>query len=363
SCGSYYVGQSKKYRETHTDNKKGYFYGRKMTKPKQKPCPQCQALNNISCKTCKACFASLPLRKRVKNIQKHIEESAWMSNTKKHRNAARVVDSARIAVKKLEVLGYKPVLFISKEKKNGFVAEVITSMGPFAVGPLQTIFERMTSLYEFFIKNYQRIQSHTSTAETVCQHQTSSLPPTSSSFDTLPPPSSSSSSLPPTSSSFDTFPPPSSSSSSSLLPTSSSFDTLPPPSSSSSSLPPTSSSFDTFPPPSSSSSSSLLPPSSTFYTLPPPPLSSSSFLHLLHSSSSSSLPPTSSSFDTLPPPSSSSSSLPPTSSSFDTFPPPPAFFLLPLPSTLCLLLHCLQCLLRLLQLHLFVTFILFTSSF
>lgn len=58
-----------------------------------------------------------------------------------------------LQVKKLEVLGYKPVLFISKEKKNGFVAEVITSMGPFAVGPLQTIFERMTSLYEFFIKS------------------------------------------------------------------------------------------------------------------------------------------------------------------------------------------------------------------
>lgn len=72
-----------------------------MTKPKQKPCPHCQALNNINCKTCKACFASLPLRKRVKNIQKHIEESAWMSNTKKHRNAARVVDSARIAVSQM----------------------------------------------------------------------------------------------------------------------------------------------------------------------------------------------------------------------------------------------------------------------
>uniref|UniRef100_A0A8C1P0L0 Chromo domain-containing protein n=1 Tax=Cyprinus carpio TaxID=7962 RepID=A0A8C1P0L0_CYPCA len=305
-----------------------------MTKPKQKPCPHCQALNNISCKTCKACFASLPLRKRVKNIQKHIEESAWMSNTKKHRNAARVVDSARIAVKKLEVLGYKPVLFISKEKKNGFVAEVITSMGPFAVGPLQTIFERMTSLYEFFIKNYQRIQSHTSTAETVCQHQTSSLPPTSSSFDTLPPPSSSSSSLPPTSSSFDTFPPPSSSSSSSLLPPSSTFYTLPPPplssssflhllhSSSSSSLPPTSSSFDTLPPPPSSSSSSL-PPPSTFYTLPPPP-----------SSSSSSLTPPTSSYITLLSPTSSSCTLPSPPTSFPT--PPPT----PFSSTLTPTTHC-----------------------
>jgi len=53
----------------------------------------------------------------------------------------------------LEVLGYKPILFISKERKNGFVADVITTMGPFADGPLQTIFEKMTNLYEFFVKS------------------------------------------------------------------------------------------------------------------------------------------------------------------------------------------------------------------
>ncbi len=50
-------------------------------------------------------------------------------------------------VKKLEVLG------ISKEQKQGFLAEVITSMGPCAEGPLQNIFNKMTSLYEYFIKS------------------------------------------------------------------------------------------------------------------------------------------------------------------------------------------------------------------
>ncbi len=50
-------------------------------------------------------------------------------------------------VKKLEVLG------ISKEQKQGFLAEVITSTGPCAEGPLQNIFNKMTSLYEYFIKS------------------------------------------------------------------------------------------------------------------------------------------------------------------------------------------------------------------
>ncbi|XDV51162.1 hypothetical protein PO909_020089, partial [Leuciscus waleckii] len=185
-----------------------------------------------------------------------------------------------LQVKKLEVLGYKPILFISKEKRNGFVAEVITSMGPFAVGPLQTIFERMTSLYEICIKNYLRLQNHTSTAETVCQHPTS-LPPSSSSFDTLPPPPSSSFSLPPPSSSFYTLPPPSSSSS--LPPPSSSLYTLPPPPPSSFSLPPPSSSFYTLPP---SSSSSSLPPLCTPFLLLLLHLLLSAFLFFLHPSSS-----------------------------------------------------------------------------
>ncbi len=58
-----------------------------------------------------------------------------------------------LQVKKLEVLGYKPILFILKEQKQGFLAEVIASMGPCAEGPLQNIFNKMTSLYEYFIKS------------------------------------------------------------------------------------------------------------------------------------------------------------------------------------------------------------------
>ncbi len=58
-----------------------------------------------------------------------------------------------LQVKKLEVLGYEPILFILKEQKQGFLAEVITSMGPCAEGPLQNIFNKMTSLYEYFIKS------------------------------------------------------------------------------------------------------------------------------------------------------------------------------------------------------------------
>ncbi|XP_073687794.1 uncharacterized protein, partial [Garra rufa] len=170
---------------------------RKMTKPKEKPCPHCQALNTIRCKTCRKCFATLSLKEKVKQKEKELEASAWMSTTTKNRNAARVVDSARIAVKKLEVLGYRPVLFISKkEKKKGFWAEVITSLGPFEEGPLQNIFERMTHLYDFFLLKVSIIKGFTARPLLLTQHQKSSVPPPSSSPN-LPAPSSSSATVPP----------------------------------------------------------------------------------------------------------------------------------------------------------------------
>ena len=73
----------------------------KMTKPKSRPCPHCQVANTANRKTCLSCFASLSQKKKSK------EESDWGENTKKHHNAGRVIDSARIYVSEnVEVLGY-----------------------------------------------------------------------------------------------------------------------------------------------------------------------------------------------------------------------------------------------------------------
>ncbi|XP_068076101.1 uncharacterized protein [Danio rerio] len=237
-------------------------------KPKQKPCHNCGALNVSNCKTCRNCFAAIALKAIIMAKQKNIEESSWAANNKKHRNSARVVDSARTAVKKLEMLGYKPLLFISKEKKKGFNAELITTMGPFGEGPQQKIIDKMTSLYEVFIKNFQRFQNLAATDPDVCQNLPSSVsPPASippSSFSSLPPPPSFPNLSPPqTSSSF-------SPSSAVLLP---SFPNLPPPQSSSSFPPssaPPSLSSNLIPP---TNSSSFSPPTSSYIT-PLPPASS-----------------------------------------------------------------------------------------
>ncbi|NP_001108584.1 uncharacterized protein LOC100141499 [Danio rerio] len=270
----------------------------RMKKPKQKPCHNCGALNVSNCKTCRNCFAAIALKASIMAKQKNIEESSWAANNKKHRNAARVVDSARTAVKKLEMLGYKPLLFISKEKKKGFNTELITTMGPFGEGPQQKIIDKMASLYEVFIKNFQRFQNSAATDPDVCQNLASSVSPPAS----IPP--SSSSSLPPPPS-FPNLSPPQ---------TSSSFPpsfAVPPPSLPN--LSPPQSSFS-FPP-----SSDVSPPS--FPNLPPPQ-SSSSF------PPSSATPPLSSN---LIPPTNSSSFSSPTSSYITPLPPASSYKTLPAP--------------------------------
>ncbi|KAI7804102.1 hypothetical protein IRJ41_024607, partial [Triplophysa rosa] len=276
------------------------------TNPKQKPCPHCQTPSNASC---------LGIRQKFKAKQKNIEESVWRCNTKKHRNAARVVDSARIAVKKLEVLGCKPVLFISKEQKKGFLAEVITSIGPCAKGPLQNIFDKMTGLYEYFIKNFlsssiffrQPSSSYLLFYTVPTPSPSSNLPPPTSSFDTLTPSPSSSNFCSPASS-FYTHPP-----------ASSSFDLPSPTTSYISLLPPAPSTCPLLPPPPSVCS---LPPTSCFYTLTSP--SSSSNIPPCTSSYISLLSSTSSSFS-LPQPPPSLYTPPPTSTSFSSNLFPPAF--------------------------------------
>nr|XP_021331247.1 proline-rich receptor-like protein kinase PERK8 isoform X2 [Danio rerio] len=151
-------------------------------------------------------------------------------------------------------------------------------MGPFGEGPQQKIIDKMASLYEVFIKNFQRFQNSAATDPDVCQNLASSVSPPAS----IPPPSFPNLSPPQTSSSF----PPSSD--------------VPPPS------------FSNLSPPQSSSS---FPPSSA---VPPP-----SFSNLSSPQSSSSFPPSSA------PPPLSSNLIPPTNSS--SFSPPTSSYITPLP--------------------------------
>ncbi|RXN06788.1 zinc finger 37-like protein [Labeo rohita] len=79
-------------------------------------------------------------------------DSQWGQSVIKSRNAGRIIDSARIAVRKLEAVGYKPILFIGKKDKktsNKWVADIITHLHPTPV--TKTFLEKMRRAYEFIL--------------------------------------------------------------------------------------------------------------------------------------------------------------------------------------------------------------------
>ncbi|XP_056124445.1 tyrosine-protein phosphatase non-receptor type 23-like [Rhinichthys klamathensis goyatoka] len=103
----------------------------KMTRRKFKPCPSCQAPNQVSRKTCSSCFTTIS--NKTKLMAKKVSlDREWGERILKNRNAGRVVDSANIAVKKLSALGYVPILFFGKKDKASgkWVADVVTHLPP-----------------------------------------------------------------------------------------------------------------------------------------------------------------------------------------------------------------------------------------
>ncbi|XP_026059151.1 histone H1-II-like isoform X1 [Carassius auratus] len=122
-----------------------------MTRPKFRPCPSCQTPNQASRKTCHVCFGSLSTKNKIKEKVASLD-SQWGKSVLKSRNAGRIIDSARIAVLKLEAVGYKPILFIGKQDKRAsdkWVADIITHLHP---TPVTKVFlEKMRRAYEFIL--------------------------------------------------------------------------------------------------------------------------------------------------------------------------------------------------------------------
>ncbi|XP_059196802.1 uncharacterized protein LOC131977492 [Centropristis striata] len=134
---------------------------RAKKKPKLKSCPNCGVNNNASRKTCVSCYVCLLQRKTIKEKETALKTGNWAQKTLKHRNGARVVASAHIAVSKLAALGYNPILLIGKQKKgvNSVTAETITHMCPGGDGPMKPFVEEMSRAYEYIVKNSNKIQS------------------------------------------------------------------------------------------------------------------------------------------------------------------------------------------------------------
>ncbi|XP_034092727.1 putative uncharacterized protein DDB_G0287113 isoform X1 [Gymnodraco acuticeps] len=121
-----------------------------MTRPKFRPCPACQTPNQRSRKTCSACYGSLSNKTKLKEKAASLN-SEWGQGVVKNRNVGRIIDSACIAVRKLEALGYKPILFYGKPKRasNMWAADIITYLPP--TPATKTLLDKMRRAYEFLL--------------------------------------------------------------------------------------------------------------------------------------------------------------------------------------------------------------------
>ncbi|XP_058636513.1 uncharacterized protein LOC131543317 isoform X2 [Onychostoma macrolepis] len=137
-----------------------------MTRPKFRPCPSCQTPNQASRKSCYVCFGSLSTKQKINDKVVSLD-SQWGQSVKKSRNVGRIIDSARIAVRKLEAVGYKPILFIGKQNKkasNKWVADIITHLHPTPV--TRNVLEKMRRAYEFILtKATSTAQQHNSPSQ------------------------------------------------------------------------------------------------------------------------------------------------------------------------------------------------------
>uniref|UniRef100_A0A9J7YW20 Uncharacterized protein n=1 Tax=Cyprinus carpio carpio TaxID=630221 RepID=A0A9J7YW20_CYPCA len=142
-----------------------------MSRRKFKPCPSCQALNQVSLKTCSSCFAAITQKKKVA-AKKVTLDRKWGERVLKNRNAGRVVDSAHIAVKKLSALGYVPILFFAKKDKASgkWVADVVTHLTP--TEDNLKIVATMRKAYNFLLIK----EGNSTTTLPVPQHQTQPEP-------------------------------------------------------------------------------------------------------------------------------------------------------------------------------------------
>ncbi|XDV21837.1 hypothetical protein PO909_026857, partial [Leuciscus waleckii] len=140
----------------------------KMPRKKFKPCPSCQAPNQVSRKTCSSCFTAISQKAKVTAKKLSLDKN-WGERVRKNKNASRVVDSANIAVKKLSALGYVPILFFAKKDKASgkWAADVVTDLPPTEEN--LKIVASMRKAYNFIL--IKEGNSTTTLPEPQAQHQ------------------------------------------------------------------------------------------------------------------------------------------------------------------------------------------------
>ncbi|MEQ2304968.1 hypothetical protein AMECASPLE_032701, partial [Ameca splendens] len=121
----------------------------------------------VSCTRLSDICTSQPSSLTIFKTKALLRATEWGQAVVKNRNVGRIIDSARIAVRKLEAISYKPILFFGKKEKasNKWVADVITHLEPTAT--TRHFLEKMQRAYEFLLSKDTSVpvQPHTSTGQ------------------------------------------------------------------------------------------------------------------------------------------------------------------------------------------------------
>ncbi|KAJ4941712.1 hypothetical protein JOQ06_011587 [Pogonophryne albipinna] len=134
-----------------------------------KKCVACQDKIFVACKKCPKCEAQQPHKDRLVKERKRFaaEEKEWKERIKKNCNGGHVLDSSFKMLDRLAALGYFPLLLLGKKNKNGYTADVFSSIQMKLDDCLE---EDIKSVYAKVLKlHFRRFQNQKGTIEVVGQ--------------------------------------------------------------------------------------------------------------------------------------------------------------------------------------------------
>ncbi|KAK5925564.1 hypothetical protein CgunFtcFv8_018079 [Champsocephalus gunnari] len=130
-----------------------------------KKCVACQDKIFVACKKCPKCEAQQPHKDRLVKERKRFaaEEKEWKERIKKNCNGAHVLDSSFKMLDRLAALRYFPLLLLGKRNKNGYTADVFSSIQMKLDDCLE---EDLKSVYAKVLKlHFRRFQNQKGTIE------------------------------------------------------------------------------------------------------------------------------------------------------------------------------------------------------
>ncbi|XP_029925549.1 uncharacterized protein LOC115371997 isoform X2 [Myripristis murdjan] len=120
-----------------------------------KTCVVCRTQLYVACKTCKTCKAEQPHKLRLKRKMEKFDQKrdSWVSSNLRNRTTSHIRDQAHILLEKLQSLGVRAVVFMSKPRKkpNAWVSEVLAPRCQLTETSTACL-DKMKELYDFVIQ-------------------------------------------------------------------------------------------------------------------------------------------------------------------------------------------------------------------